>query len=83
MNEPSSLNHRPDSRSWPIIELMARSLTFCACSSDHGATHSPMTKVSTTKAMPTFARISPARRGESPEARITVYSELLARCAIT
>ena len=27
--------------------------------------------------------LDPARRGDSPEARITVYSELLARCAIT
>jgi hypothetical protein len=62
---------------------MARILTFCACSSDHGATHSPMTKVSTTNGRPTFTSVSPARRGESPEARITVYSELLARCAIT
>ncbi len=83
MNAPSSLNHRPEARSWPIAELMARIFTFCACSSAHGATHSPVTKVSTTNARPTLASASAARRGERPEARITVYSELLARCAST
>ena len=83
MNARSSLNHSPDSRSWPIMELIARIFTFCAASSAQGETHSPMTKVMTTKARPILARISAARRGERPEARITVYSELLARWAST
>ncbi|MNC94278.1 hypothetical protein D3C83_110920 [compost metagenome] len=65
------------------MELIARIFTFCACSSDHGEIHSPITKVRSTNAIPIFASVSAARRGDSPEARITVYSELLARCAST
>ena len=83
MNEPSSLNHRPDCRSWPIIEESARILVFCAASSAAGAIHSPMTKVSTTNAIPILNSAAAARAGERPEPRITVYSELLARCAST
>ena len=83
MNERSSLNHSPERISCPISALMACMRSFCAASSAAGATHSPTTKVATTKIMPTLASASPAPRGDSPEPRITVNSELLARCAST
>src|SRR3954447_14181799 len=60
MNEPSSLNHRPDCRSWTIVEESARILVFCAASSAGGAIHSPMMKVRTTNAMPIFASVAAA-----------------------
>ena len=77
------MNHSPDCRSWPIIEESARILPFCAASSAAGAIHSPTTNVATTNAMPILASDEAACAGERPEPRITVYSELLARCAST
>jgi hypothetical protein len=83
MKAPSSLNQMPDESWSPMSELIARRRTFCAASSACGATHSPMTKVATRKAAPILASVRPARPGEKPEPRITVYSELLARCEST
>ena len=83
MNERSSLNQRPVRISCPISVLMACMRSFCAASSAAGETHSPMTKVATTNTSPTFASAAAAPRGDSPEPRITVNSELLARCAST
>jgi hypothetical protein len=83
MNEPSSLNHSPELSWSPIRALMARMRIFCAVSSANGATHSPITKVATTNARPIRASSAPALTGDRPEARMTVYSELLPRCAST
>ena len=83
MNERSSLNHSPDSRVLPISELIARMRNACAACSVYGATHSPITNVISTNAAPMRTSMRPACPGVSPAARITVNSELLARCAST
>jgi len=83
MNERSSLNQSPEFRLPPMSDCIACMRTFCAASSEWGAIHSPMAKVATTKARPIFASTRPASSGERPAARITVYSELLDRCAST
>ena len=83
MNERSSLNQRPVRISCPISALIACRRSFCAASSAAGATHSPTTNVATTNTIPTFSSAVPAPRGDIPEPRMTVNSELLARCAST
>jgi len=57
--------------------------TVCAAESAYGAIHSPITNVAIASGMPARNSTTAARAGDSPAVRITVYSELLDRCART
>ena len=57
--------------------------TVCPAESAYGAIHSPITNVAIASGIPARSSTSPARAGDSPAVRITVYSELLERCAST
>ena len=79
-NRRSSLTQRPVRNSLATIELVAESLSCFAARSEIGAISSPNISVATAKTIPMRNRVLIARQGASPEVRITVYSELEARC---
>jgi hypothetical protein len=70
------LTHKPERNSWattPVIAFARKRVANCSAS---GATSSPIANVKIANTSPTLANIEIIRRIETPETRMTVYSEL-------
>ena len=75
INRWSSFIHDPEVNCCATTERVARSLSFSAASSVRGTSPSPTKTVSRANSPPTKASICATRHSDTPEARITVYSE--------
>ena len=81
MKRRSSLIQSPERNSCATSPVMAWERRRCASCSAGGAMNSPNAKVSTAKPSPIDASVAAKRVVETPEVRITVYSDPDTSCA--